>query len=44
MVAFENSTYIAGSMSSSWLRDFLAFVERNIDYDDIVLELDTEVR
>ena len=29
---FENSTFISSSMSSSWLRDFLNFVERNQGY------------
>lgn len=43
MFAFENSTYIAPGMSSSWLREFLNYVDRNQDYDDIVLDIDTEV-
>ena len=34
MKEFENSTFIASDMSTSWLRDFLGFVERNKQYED----------
>ena len=40
---FENSTYIAGAMTSSWLRDFLSFINRNQGYySDIDINIDTE--
>ena len=42
MTAFENSTYIATDMSSSWLRDFLGFVERNRGYSELQLDITTE--
>ena len=37
MKVFENSTFIAEDMSTSWLRDFLGFIERNKQYEDIGL-------
>jgi len=40
MKEFENSTFIASDMSTSWLRDFLGFVERNKQYEDY--KIDTE--
>jgi len=42
MKVFENSTFIAEDMSTSWLRDFLGFIERNKQYEDIGLRLETE--
>ena len=43
MQTFENSSYIAETMSQSWLRDFLSFVERNKGYyTDIDLSIQTE--
>ena len=40
---FENSTYIANSMTSSWLRDFLSFINRNEGwYTDIDINIDNE--
>ena len=40
---FENSTYISGSMTNSWLRDFLGFIERNRGwYSDVDINIDTE--
>jgi len=43
---FENSTHIAENMSTSWLQDFLGFVERNKmfygDQPDMQLEIDNE--
>ena len=38
----ENSTYIDPSVTQSWLRDFLNYVDRNAGYDDVDLNLDTE--
>ena len=35
MKEFENTTYIAQGMSTSWLRDFMAFVDRNKHYEDV---------
>ncbi len=35
MREFENTTFIAPGMSTSWLRDFLSFVDRNKHYEDI---------
>merc|ERR1719471_694902 len=43
METFENSTYVAETLSQSWLRDFLSFVERNKGYyTDIDLSIQTE--
>jgi len=42
MRKFENSTYVADNLSSSWLRDFLSFVERNKGYSDLQMNIDTE--
>lgn len=42
MQSFENSTYVADSLSSSWLRDFLSFVKRNKGYSDLEMNIDTE--
>ena len=39
---FENMSLVAGDMTTSWLRDFLGFVDRNIGYDDLDIRLDTE--
>jgi hypothetical protein len=35
----ENSTYIADEMTTSWLRNFLDFVDRNAGYEDMGDEL-----
>ena len=40
--SFENSTFVAAEMTTSWLRDFNGFVDRNKDYDDMEINLDTE--
>ena len=42
MQTFENSTYISDNLSSSWLRDFLSFVERNKGYSDYEMNIETE--
>ena len=43
METFENSTYVAETLSQSWLRDFLSFVERNKGYyTDIDMSIETE--
>ena len=39
---FENSSYIDASVTTSWLREFLDYVERNKGYEDISLPIDTE--
>ena len=40
---FENSTYISGAMTNSWLRDFLGFIDRNRGwYSDVDINIDTE--
>ena len=40
---FENSSYISGSMTSSWLRDFLGFIDRNRGwYSDVDIDIETE--
>ena len=39
---FENSSFIAEGMTTSWLRDFLGFVERNRGYDDMDIRVGTE--
>ena len=35
MRRFENSSYIAAEMTTSWLRNFVDFVERNAGYEDM---------
>ena len=42
MTAFENSTYIKPSLSTSWLRDFLGYVESSRGYGDTDLSIVTE--
>merc|ERR1719419_682968 len=42
MQTFENSTYISDNLSSSWLRDFISFVERNKGYSDYEMNIETE--
>ena len=43
MRTFENSSYIASHMTSSWLRDYLSFVERNQGfYSDIEINIENE--
>jgi len=37
MRTFENSTYIDGKVSQSWLRDFLDYIRRNEAYGDVDL-------
>ncbi len=38
----ENTTYIDGRVTQSWLRDFLDYVDRNKDYDDLNLDVSSE--
>ncbi len=40
--ALENSTYIDSKVTQSWMRDFLDYVDRNREYADINLDIDTE--
>ena len=42
MTAFENSTYIKPSLTTSWLRDFLGYVESSRGYGDTDLSIVTE--
>ncbi len=42
MQKLENSTYVDGKVTQSWLRDFLDYVRRNKDYGDVQLKVDTE--
>jgi len=39
---FENSSYVAPDLTTSWLRDFTGFIERNQDYDDMEILVDSE--
>ena len=40
--SFENSSMIAPELTTSWLREFLGFVERNEGFDDIDVSIGTE--
>ncbi|XP_040572287.1 patched domain-containing protein 3 isoform X2 [Lepeophtheirus salmonis] len=41
--ALENSTFIEKAATQSWLRDFLDYIKRNENYEDIILPVSTEM-
>ena len=38
MTEFESSPYIDGSVTQSWLRDFLSYADRNSDLPQVALD------
>ncbi|CAB4067981.1 unnamed protein product [Lepeophtheirus salmonis] len=43
LYALENSTFIEKAATQSWLRDFLDYIKRNENYEDIILPVSTEM-
>jgi hypothetical protein len=42
MRRLENSSFVTAEMTTSWLRNFLDFIERNRGYEDLDLAVNTE--
>ncbi len=40
--ALENSQYIDQNLTQNWIRDFLDYVDRNKDYSDVQLPIETQ--